>query len=235
MGVSDAVVSIGEPNVESLSREAPSPPPPSLPPFPPPPSPPPSPPPFPPPSPPPPSPPPPSPPPPSFPFICPMALTLPGHPSGTVPLDSLDSTMTDPKWCYAFNGDQDTCESKMIYLNATDDMAAGYKGSEDSSFRRCLYGLVEPGKCTMSEVQERCLAQPSPPPPSPPNMAPLPPPPSPPPPSPPPPSPPPSPPPQPPPSPPPQPPLSTATTARSAAAKASGSSPGASTATTARS
>merc|ERR1719238_2317423 len=135
-----------------------------------------------------------------------MALTLPGHPSGTVPLDSLDSTMTDPKWCYAFNGDQNTCESKMIYLNATDDMAAGYTGSDKSSFRRCLYGLVEPGKCTMSEVQERCLAQPSPPPPSPP--PPSPPPPSPPP-SPPPPFPPPFPPPSPPsPSPPPFPPPS---------------------------
>merc|ERR1719162_1008078 len=60
-------------------------------------------------------------------------------------------------------------------------------------FRRCLYGLVEPGKCAMSEVNEFCNLQPSPPPSNPPSPFR-------------PPSPPPSPPPMPPPSPPPDPP-----------------------------
>jgi len=77
-------------------------------------------------------------------------------------------------------------------------------------FRRCLYGLVEPGKCAMSEVDEFCNLQPSPPPSNPPSpFRPPSPPPSPPPippPAPPPSQPPPSPPPMPPPSPPPDPP-----------------------------
>ena len=78
--------------------------------------------------------------------------------------------------------------------NAGDVWSTGVMDDIGDRFRRCLYGLVAPGKCSMSEVDEFCNLQPPPPPMAPPSpfLPPAPPP-----------SPPPMPPPKPPPSPPP--------------------------------
>ena len=180
---------------------------------------------MPPPSPPPPSPPPAPPPPPSFPWSCPNAkrwnsnvALVPLDVAGTLPTAYPDG---EEPWCYRFNGKESECEHYMLY-NVTEGWTTqanqpaakvwktGYVGDIGDRFRRCLYGLVEPNKCSASDVVEFCHTQPSTPPSAPPSpSSPPQPPPSPPPmppPRPPPSPPPPQPPPMPPPSPPPDPP-----------------------------
>ena len=97
-------------------------------------------------------------------------------------------------WCYQHNGNQSLCEASMIYnvtegwttsaqlvypANAVNPVGSGKPAANvwktgvmhdiGDRFRRCLYGLVEPGKCSMSEVDEFCNLQPPPPPAAPPS------------------------------------------------------------------
>eukprot|EP00964_Phaeocystis_antarctica_P098952 scaffold64874_cov30-Phaeocystis_antarctica.AAC.1 len=151
---------------------------------------------MPPPSPPPPSPPPAPPPPPSYPWSCPNATNMTGFP--LIPLDMGGFGNVDTPWCYRHNGNEVECESSMIYnvtdwttsvtlikeyganpanvgVNPANLRKAGdvwWKGVQHDigdRFRRCLYGLVAPGKCSMSEVDEFCNVQPPPPPTPPPS------------------------------------------------------------------